>query len=83
MIEAAAKKFDTAEHVLAALGGSEDKLNELERARGIRLGGNSYGFEACKFMAEQLAKRDTPLLVDIEFDNIFVSRLRAELPASL
>ena len=61
----------------------EAKFNQLTRAKGIRLSGNSYGFEACKFIAEQFAGRDTPFLVDIDFSDIFVSRLRAELPASL
>ena len=34
-------------------------------------------------MAQQLAARDTPFLVRIDFSDIFVSRLRAELPNSL
>ena len=61
----------------------EAKFNQLARAKGIRLSGNSYSYEACKFIAEQFAARDTPFLVDIDFSDIFVSRLMAELPASL
>ena len=83
MIPAAAKKFDSAEEVIAGAGGSEDKFNELEQATHIKLSGNSYGFEACKFIAEQLSAHDTPKLCDIDFSDIFVSRLRSEIPASL
>uniref|UniRef100_A0A7S3MN86 Ran GTPase-activating protein 1 n=1 Tax=Favella ehrenbergii TaxID=182087 RepID=A0A7S3MN86_9SPIT len=83
VIEAAAKKFDSADDVISGAGGSEDKFQELSRAKGIKLSGNSFGFEACKFIADQLAVHDTPLLVDIDFSDIFVSRLRAELPDSL
>ena len=83
VIEAAAKKFDSAEDVIAAVGGSEEKFEELSRAKGIKLSGNSFGFDACNFMATQFANRDLPLLVDIDFSDIFVSRLRAELPDSL
>jgi Ran GTPase-activating protein 1 len=49
----------------------------------ITLGGNSYGFEACEWVAQTLAKTETPALKAIDFSNIFVSRLRAELPKSL
>jgi len=83
IIEAAAKKFDTPDDVIAAAGGSADKFDVLDRATGIKLSGNSFGFEACNFMAEQFAARDTPFLVKIDFSDIFVSRLRAELPNSL
>ena len=65
------------------MGGEESKFDELDKVEGIKLSGNSYGFEACQFIADQLRVRDTPKLVDIDLSDIFVSRLRAELPASL
>lgn len=80
------KKLDTAEDVLNAIeeGKSEDeKFNKICEAAKIKLCGNSFGLEACKYVAEQIACRDTPNLVDIDFSDIFVSRLRAELPQSL
>ena len=80
VIEAAAKKFDKAADVQEAIG---TKALNLTKATSIKLSGNSYGFEACKFLSEQFAGQNTPNLVDIDFSDIFVSRLRAELPASL
>ena len=50
-IEAAAKKFDSSEDVIAAAG-SEDKFSDLDKSTGIKLSGNSYGFEACKYLSE-------------------------------
>lgn len=52
VIEAATKKFDSSEDVITAVGGSEDKFDELDRAKGIKLSGNSYGLEACRYLAE-------------------------------
>ena len=46
-IKAEAKKFDSSDDVVAALGGDEAKFDELDGASGIKLSGNSYGFEAC------------------------------------
>lgn len=83
VIEGTAKKFDSSADVIAAVGGEETKFDELERAKGVKLSGNSFGYEACQFMASQFSGHDTPFLVDIDFSDIFVSRLRAELPASL
>jgi Ran GTPase-activating protein 1 len=39
--------------------------------------------EACEWVANLLKSQDTPSLKEIDFSNIFVSRLRAELPQSL
>ena len=82
VIEAKAKKFDTAEDVQKAIGSKE---LDLTNATSIKLSGNSYGFAACKWLSEQFISHgdDTPNLVDIDFSDIFVSRLRAELPKSL
>ena len=52
VIEAATKKFDSSEDVITAVGGSEDKFDELDRSKGIKLSGNSYGLEACRYLAE-------------------------------
>jgi len=84
VIKGEQKKFDTAEHVEQALEsqGHAKQLN-LSQAESLTLSGNSYGFEACEFVAQQLARQDTPFLSRIDFSNIFVSRLRAELPRSL
>ena len=82
-IVASAKKLENGDDVVQAAGGEESVFDQLDKATGIKLSGNSYGYEACSFVATQLGTRDTPNLVDIDFSDIFVSRLRAELPASL
>jgi len=79
------KKFDSANDAkdawLANSGcNSLDVLASTER---ITLGGNSYGFEACEWVANTLDSAETPALQAVDFSNIFVSRLRAELPKSL
>lgn len=56
---------------------------DLREFTKITIGGNSYGFEACRWLAEQISDQDTTSLSMIDFSNIFVSRLRAELPRSL
>lgn len=79
------KKFDLAGEAEAAwLANSGcDSLDVLATTERITLGGNSYGFEACEWVANTLDSRETPALKAIDFSNIFVSRLRAELPKSL
>lgn len=47
------------------------------------MSGNSYGFEPCSYLAKEIYSKNAPNLTTINFSNIFVSRLRAELPASL
>jgi Ran GTPase-activating protein 1 len=79
------KKFDTKDDVkqafTKAMGGDESlSLANVEK---ITLGGNSYGYEACEWLSDLLKGQDTPSLTAIDFSNIFVSRLRAELPKSL
>ena len=49
VIEGTAKKFDTAKHVQEAIGSSS---LDLTRATSIKLSGNSYGFDACKWLSE-------------------------------
>lgn len=56
---------------------------DLSTIKKITLGGNSYGFEACQWLAKLLEDQNTPSLKEIDFSNIFVSRLRSELPKSL
>lgn len=78
------KKFDTGDDAKAAFiaaAGTQD-LN-MSTVSKITLGGNSYGYEACEWLANLLKEQDTPSLKEIDFSNIFVSRLRAELPRSL
>lgn len=77
------KKFDTAEQVEQAwlASSSNNSLDHLSKVTKITLGGNSYGFEACEWVAKTLASCES--LKAIDFSNIFVSRLRAELPKSL
>jgi|688.fasta_scaffold258102_1 Ran GTPase-activating protein 1 len=60
--------------------GSDPNLSLVEK---ITLGGNSYGFEACQWFADLISAHNTPKLVAVDFGNIFVSRLRAEIPKSL
>ena len=76
------KKFDTAEDVKNACS-AEFGSFDLKMVSGLTLGGNSYGLEACTWLAEQFNSQDTPNLKSIDFSNIFVSRLRAEIPKSL
>jgi Ran GTPase-activating protein 1 len=48
----------------------------------VTLSGNSYGHEACKTIADLLTPA-APKLTTINFNDIFVSRKREELPGSL
>lgn len=79
------KKFDTAEEAEQAWKQNADgnSLDCLTTTKRITLGGNSYGYAACEWVAQTLDTRETPELKEIDFSNIFVSRLRAELPKSL
>jgi Ran GTPase-activating protein 1 len=49
----------------------------------ITLSGNSYGRDACDYIAELLTKKDTPLLTNVVFNDMFVGRKLDELPGSL
>lgn len=79
-----AKKFDSAEDIKSAfLAAAHADEVDLSKVTKITLGGNSYGFSACEWLAQHLKSQDTPNLRAIDFSNIFVSRLRAEIPRSL
>lgn len=56
-------------------------INECEGLTALRLNGNSYGVEAMKAIGEALAKK--PLLSRAIWYDMFVSRLRSEIPPSL
>ena len=55
---------------------------DYENVEAITLSGNSYGREACDFLAS-LFQRDTPKLVKVDFNDLFVGRKLLELPGSL
>jgi len=78
-------KFDTSDDVKAAFIEAAKGQNpiDLSAVTKITIGGNSYGYEACEWLANLVKSQDTPKLKEIDFSNIFVSRLRAELPRSL
>lgn len=71
-------KFDEANDDLKAAFAGHD----LEKFNAITLSGNSYGTEACKWIAENVLKNWTNLKY-VNFSNIFVSRLKEEIPVSL
>jgi len=48
-VKSEAKKFDTVDDVKTACGGHE--LLDLSYVEKITLGGNSYGFAACEWLA--------------------------------
>jgi len=81
-IAAQMKKFDTQQEIEDALPCAVDKV-PIDSIKSITMSGNSYGFEPCSFLAKQIYSKNAPNLTTINFSNIFVSRLRAELPASL
>jgi Ran GTPase-activating protein 1 len=49
----------------------------------ITLSGNSYGREACDTLAQIFSAEKTPLLRQVNFNDMFVSRKLLELPGSL
>ncbi len=49
----------------------------------ITLSGNSYGREACDYLAEMIAKEQCPKLKTVNFNDMFVGRKLLELPGSL
>lgn len=48
----------------------------------LTLSGNSYGLEACKWIGDNILSK-TKKLKNAIFSDLFVARLRSELPASL
>ena len=63
------------------MGENLDKL-DLENLESITLSGNSYGREACDYLASIIEKH-TPKLTKVDFNDLFVGRKLAELPGSL
>ena len=51
VIKAEQKKFDSADDVIAALGGAQNF--DLSTCESLTLGGNSYGFAACEWLSKQ------------------------------
>jgi Ran GTPase-activating protein 1 len=58
-------------------------FKELDKTKhnSLTLSGNSYSTEACQYIAQQI--KDWTNLRHVNFGNIFVSRLREDLPKSL
>lgn len=48
----------------------------------LTLSGNSYGFRACAWIAQNILQ-DWTILREVDFSNIFVSRTKEEIPPSL
>ena len=63
------KKYDTKEEITKDLPSIH--YTELEE---ITLSGNSYGREACDTLAAIFSAEKTPLLVQVNFNDMFVSR---------
>ena len=55
---------------------------EFERISSFELSGNSYGMEACRWIAENVLKKCVNLQ-SVNFSDIFTTRERKELPPSL
>lgn len=71
-------KYDTATAELKAAFEGQD----YNKVNGITLGGNSYGTEACRWIAENVLTKWSNLKY-VNFSNIFISRLKEDLPVSL
>jgi Ran GTPase-activating protein (RanGAP) involved in mRNA processing and transport len=63
------KKYDTKEEITKDL--PSIYYTELEE---ITLSGNSYGREACDTLATIFSAEKSPLLVQVNFNDMFVSR---------
>ena len=73
-----AKKYDNAPAELI----EAFKNVDVENLTDITLGGNSYDSESCKWIKENVLMK-APYLTKVNFSNMFVSRLRADLPTSI
>tara|TARA_B110000285_G_scaffold214215_1_gene259328 strand:+ start:254 stop:769 length:516 start_codon:yes stop_codon:yes gene_type:complete len=73
-----AKMYDaaTAELVLAFQNIDLDNLTD------ITLGGNSYDSESCNWIKQNVLMK-APKLTKVNFSNMFVTRLRSDLPISI
>ena len=56
---------------------------DFAKLESITLSGNSYGRDACDYIAELLSSNETPLLTNVVFNDMFVGRKLDELPGSL
>jgi Ran GTPase-activating protein (RanGAP) involved in mRNA processing and transport len=74
------KKYDTKEQISPDLPEAGAHHEDLEE---ITLSGNSYGREACDYLAELFKAQKTPKLESVNFNDMFVSRKLLELPGSL
>lgn len=81
-VTAQSKRYDTREQLQADIG-EELETMDWSKLESITLSGNSYGRDACDYIAELLAKKETPLLTNVVFNDMFVSRKLDELPGSL
>jgi len=55
---------------------------DLSSVRSLTLSANSYSFDACQWVAENILSK-APRLIKLDFSDIFTTRLRNTLPASL
>ena len=78
-LEANSKKYDTKDEIVAVIGESPIDCENVEQ---VTLSENSYGREACDYLASLLEKQ-TPKLTKINFNDMFVGRKLQELPGSL
>lgn len=76
-VQSVSKKYDDVNELAAVFEGKD-----LSEFNALTLSGNSYGTDACFWIAEHVLKNWTNL-VYVNFSNIFVSRLREEIPKSL
>jgi Ran GTPase-activating protein 1 len=72
------KKYDTKDEITKDLPSLH--YTDLEE---ITLSGNSYGREACDTLAGLFSAEKAPLLRQVNFNDMFVSRKLQELPGSL
>ena len=78
VIPSLAKKYDNAPAELIEAFKDVDLANLTE----ITLGGNTYDSESCKWIKENVLLK-APNLHKVNFNNMFVTRLREDLPISV
>ena len=78
IIESKAHKYDGPTDELQAAFANID----YNTVNGITLSGNSYGTDACRWIADNVLKSWKGLKY-VDFSNIFISRLKEDLPISL
>jgi Ran GTPase-activating protein 1 len=82
ILETKSQKYDTKEQIEEVIVKNEKNPFENPNLQEISFGGNTYGREACDFIASLLSV-ETPLLTTVNFNDLFVSRKIDELPGSL